>query len=118
MTTTARTVGRVKGKRTRLKRRDIDAAVHTCHAFRVELFFAVNDGDKHRTIRQLQSRADGFGETFIDARFDKQTINDGLDSVIAPLVEFDVFIEREQLSVNSRSQETIFSELFKLLFEL
>jgi hypothetical protein len=67
--TLARAVGRVEREGARFERRDVDAAIHAGHALRIHLLFAVDDGDEHRAVRQLQSRADGFGETFVDARF-------------------------------------------------
>ena len=49
---------------------------------------------------------------------DQQAVNDGFDGVVAPLVELDLFVERDQLAVNARAQEAVLAELLQLLLEL
>src|SRR4051812_26010900 len=118
MTTFAGSVGRVEGEGTRLKRRNIDATVYAGHALGIEFLFTVNDGNEHRAVRQFQSGADGFGETFVDAGLNQQTINDGFNRVIAPFVEPYLFVKRKQFAINARPQEPIFGEFLKLLLKL
>ena len=114
----ARAVDRVEGERARLQRRDVDAADDAGHALRVEFFLAVNDRDEHRAARQFERRADGFGQTLVDAGLDEQAVNHRLDGVVAPLIELNLFVERQQFAVDARAEEAVFSQLLKLLLEL
>src|SRR5262249_2599119 len=101
-----------------LERRHVNSAIHARHFFGIQLLFSIHYGNQHSATGQLQSRADRFTQTVVDAGLDEKAINDRFNRWLAPLVEAYVFVERTQLAIDARANEAVARKFCQFLFEL
>ena len=95
---------------------DAGAAVGTGEFLRVELFFAIDDGDNHQSVGKFGGGFEGRFDAFLAARLEREAIDDNLDAVVLTAVEGDFLVERVQHAVDAGANEALARELFQVLF--
>ena len=115
----ARPINAVKGERTRLQDRNVDAAFRTGQLRRVQPLLAFDDGDQHQAVGQLHGQLDRLHQPALDARLHQQPIDDQLDGMVLALVELDFFVRNiAQLAVDARAGKSLLYKLIQLFLEL
>src|SRR5437879_6640630 len=114
----ASAVGGVERERAWLERWHVYAAVYTSHALGIELLLAIDDGYEHRSSSELQSVTNGVRKAIVNPRLDQQAIYKRFNRVVAASIQPDLFIQRKQIAINARPQETLFRKFLEFLFKL
>ena len=93
---------------------DAGTAVGTGEFLRVELFFAIDDGDNHQSVSELGGGFEGRFDAFLAAGLEREAIDDNLDAVVLTAVEGDFLVERVQHAVDAGANEALTRELLQV----
>src|SRR5690606_1857616 len=102
-----RTVRRVEREGARCQFGDRNAAVGTRHAPREQPIAPVERVDDDDVVGKLQRELDRLGEPPLDAALDDEAVDENVDGMIAPLVELDVVLERNELPIDACAREAL-----------
>jgi hypothetical protein len=108
----------VEGERARLELGDAVSAIGAGELLRVELFFAIDDGDYDESIGQLGGGFKRGFDALLAAGLEREAINHHFDGVILTAVERDFFVERMEDAIDAGAHEALARELFEVLFIL
>src|SRR6185369_16153396 len=95
-----------------------NAAAHARQASRKELVASLKGVDDDDLIGEREGGLERFRQAALDARLHDQSIDDDFDGVVASAIEFEVFVERSELTVDAGLAVAALAQRLQLLLEL